>query len=232
MGCSGEAKREYGVQRVPAGFEKPGLRGAWDGAVWGGVESLEIACFRPESSGHRPRTRAKLLYDSGGIFGIFHVEDRYVRCVHSRYMDPVYKDSCVEFFVRPRADKGYFNFEFNCGGALLCSYITDPVRTPEGFREYVRLPEEDGKRVEIYHSMPSLVDPEIAGTVSWTLEFFIPFSLLEKYTGPAGEMPGARWSANFYKCGDDTSRPHWASWTPLDSLNFHLPHCFGILLFH
>lgn len=224
-------RKEYVVQRVRAGSGEPGMKGAWDGAAWGGVESLEIACFRPESSGHRPRTRAKLLYGSGGLFGIFHVEDRYVRCVHSRYMDPVYLDSCVEFFVRPRPDRGYFNFEFNCGGALLCSYITDPARTKEGFREYVRLPEEDGRRVAIHHSMPALIDTEIPEAVSWTLEFFLPFPLLEKYAGPLGEMPGARWGANFYKCGDGTSHPHWAAWSPVDSLNFHLPDCFGTLLF-
>ncbi|MBZ0155281.1 MAG: carbohydrate-binding family 9-like protein [Alphaproteobacteria bacterium] len=228
MGSTGETGREYVVQRARA---RPEMKGAWDGFAWNGVEFLEVACFRPESSVHRPRTRVKLLYDDDGLFGIFSVEDRYIRCVHSRYMDPVYRDSCVEFFVRSRADTGYFNFEFNCGGALLCSYITDPTRTSEGFREYAGIPERDGRQVEIYHSMPAFIDPEIAEAVSWTLEFFIPFSLLEKYTGPLGELPGTRWRANFYKCGDGTSHPHWAAWSPVDALNFHLPHCFGTLLF-
>jgi len=58
--------------------------------------------------------------------------------------DPVYKDSCVEFFVKPKPDKGYFNFEFIAVGTLLCSYITDPERTREGFREFVSVPEEEG----------------------------------------------------------------------------------------
>jgi hypothetical protein len=42
---------------------------------------------------------------------------------------------------------------------------------------------------------------------------------------------GNLWRANFYKCGDDTSHPHWAAWSPVDELNFHLPRCFGRLGF-
>ncbi|MDD3966848.1 MAG: carbohydrate-binding family 9-like protein [Candidatus Marinimicrobia bacterium] len=44
-------------------------------------------------------------------------------------------------------------------------------------------------------------------------------------------MPGSRWRANFYKCGDKTSHPHWGSWQALDILIFHQPESFGILEF-
>jgi len=43
-------------------------------------------------------------------------------------MDEVWKDSCVEFFIQPRPDAGYFNLEMNAGGAHLCCYIEDPAR--------------------------------------------------------------------------------------------------------
>ena len=39
------------------------------------------------------------------------------------------------------------------------------------------------------------------------------------------------WRGNLYKCGDRTSHPHWAAWSPVDELNFHLPRCFGTLRF-
>ena len=40
-------------------------------------------------------------------------------------------------------------------------------------------------------------------------------------------------SANFYKCGDDTTKPHYISWNPVKSINpdFHRPEHFGILNF-
>ena len=205
--------------------------GLWDGPAWSSANTLEIGNSRPEGSEHRPKTSARLLYSEEGIFGIFLVVDRYVRCVHTRYGEPVYKDSCVEFFVRPKPARGYFNFEFNCGGTLLCSYITNPERTPDGFVEYALIPEPEGRAVEVFHSLPAVVDPEIAGLTNWSLEFFIPFSLLEKYTGPTGDIGGQEWKANFYKCGDETSHPHWLSWKPLPQLNFHMPEYFGAVRF-
>jgi hypothetical protein len=210
---------------------RPELRGSWDGPAWMQADMLELAHFRPEGSRHRPKTFVKLLYNAEGIFGIFRVEDRYVRCVHTRYGDPIYKDSCVEFFVKPKADKGYFNFEFNCGGAFLCNYITNPDRTPGGFREFVRIPEEEGRHIIVDHSLPEIVEPEIKDGVTWTLEFFVPFGLIEKYIGEIGDVAGSQWKANLYKCGDETSHPHWASWQPVPKLNFHTPECFGAIRF-
>jgi len=33
---------------------------------------------------------------------------------------------------------------------------------------------------------------------------------------------------NFYKCAEDNSHPHWASWASMGGeLNFHLPDRFG-----
>lgn len=209
----------------------PGLNCMWDGPAWDLAETLELSHFRPEGSDHTPRTSVRLLYNDQGIYCMFRVEDRYIRCRHTGYIDPVYKDSCVEFFVQPKPDKGYFNFEFNCGGALLCSYILDPARVPGGFRDFAAIPEEQGKQVIIHHSLPRTVEPEIAGPVLWLLEAFIPFSLIEKYAGPTGRVRGQSWRANFYKCGDETSHPHWASWTELPERNFHLPGSFGSIRF-
>jgi len=211
---------------------RPEFKGLFDGSSWSSAETLELAHFRPEGSRHKPQTFAKLLYDESGLFGIFNVHDRYVRCIRTRYGDPVYKDSCVEFFVKPDTCKGYFNFEFNCGGAFLSSYIVNPERTSDGFREFYPIPEDDAEGVIVYHSLPKIVDPEIVEPVTWTLEFFIPFTVLEKYAGHIGHPSGRKWRANFFKCGDETSHPHWASWQPVPELNFHMPEYFGEILFN
>ncbi len=219
---------EYIVRRAAA---KEKLDGNWDGDAWRRAETGEIASFRPEGSGHRPRVLFRALYDDDGIRVMFRVEDRYVKSLVTEYNGMVCRDSCVEFFVRPLPDKGYFNFETNCGGALLCSYIEDPVRTKDGFLKFKRLPPEDGAKVGIYHSMPSVVPEEITEPVIWVNELFVPLALLEKYAGPLGPLPGQKWTANFYKCADGTSHPHWASWSPVKALNFHLPDCFGTIVF-
>ncbi|MFZ2040043.1 MAG: hypothetical protein WAV08_05075, partial [Desulfobacterales bacterium] len=73
--------------------QRPEIRASWDGAFWGAVPALAVAHFRPEGSGHRPPTHAKLVYCPAGLCGIFRVRDRFVRCLHTRFQDPVCKDS-------------------------------------------------------------------------------------------------------------------------------------------
>ena len=214
--------------RIRHAGARPDLSGDWAGAAWRQADTLDVAYFRPESSDHRPRTSARMLYASDGLYGIFRVEDRYVRCTHTGAMGQVWKDSCVEFFVQPRPGERYLNFEFNCGGSMFCSNI---VRAANGSETAERLSESQASQVKIYHSLPDRVDPEIDGPVEWRLEFFIPFALLEQSTGLLGCVPGQEWRANFYKCADQSSHPHWAAWSPVDELNFHLPRCFGSILF-
>lgn len=192
---------------------------------------VKISNFRREGSKHRPITYAKLFYSDEGLHGFFRIADNYVRCVNTELNSAVYKDSCVEFFVRPKQDGGYFNFEFNCGGAVSCSYITDSTRTAEDFKSALRLTGAELCLIKINHSMPRIVEPEIKKPTTWFLDFIVPFSIFEKYIGPPGTLSEQTWKANFYKCGDETSHPHWASWAPLTERNFHLPECFGTIAF-
>jgi hypothetical protein len=219
------------IYPVRSAKPRPGLQDRWEGAAWRHVPELSIAHFRPESSCHRPCTQVKLVADDQRIYGLFRVADRFVRCVHTGFQSAVYKDSCVEFFVQPHPERGYFNFEFNCGGAVRASYITDATRTADGFKAFERLSPEEGARIAVWASLPTIVSPEITEKTTWFLAFQIPLDLLSHYVGTLDRVEGALWRANFYKCGDETSHPHWAAWHPVDALNFHLPHCFGQLRF-
>ncbi len=218
----------YTVPKAPARLT---VAQGWDDAAWASAPPLDVAEFRHESSDHRPRTQARLQYGAAGLFGIFRVEDRYVRCVHRAFQDPVYQDSCVEIFLQPKPDRGYLNFEMGCGGALLASHVTDERRTPDGFAAFRRLTAEEGRQVLVRSSLAPVVDPEIDAPVDWELAFFVPTAVLEGCVGPVGPLAGQEWRGNLYKCGDGTSHPHWAAWSPVDALNFHLPRCFGALRF-
>ena len=226
---------EYAVRRVKT---RPGLSDPWDAPAWDGVDALEIDHFLPESSGHRPRTQARLLYDERNIYGLFRVEDRYVRCTRTAYGSDVYKDACVEFFMKPKPDRGYLNFEMNCGGALLASYIedstrvNDPARPDVKFEKYTPVSPSLASDVEIAGSLPRVVDPEVTEPLTWTLAFRIPFTVVEAYVGSLGEVAGQVWHANFNKCADACSHPHWATWAPIgDEANFHQPDKFAPLRF-
>lgn len=175
---------------------------------------------------------AKIGHSSAGLHLLFRVQDRFVRCVHTGFQAPVYKDSCAEFFVRPDGEGGYFNFEMNAGGSLLVTFIEDWTRTPEGFAKCTRLGAEWDAAIPRFHSLPERVDPERRRPTLWSLQYTIPWSLFETFRGMGRPETGACWSGNFYKCGDETSQPHWAAWSPVgETLNFHQPAAFGTLQF-
>ena len=226
--------------------ERPALDGNWDAPAWRHANTLRVERFMtaPGVSDHRPETQAKVMYTDDGLFVFFNVQDRYVVCRHTEFQSRVYQDSCAEFFVQPKAGKGYFNFEMNCGGALLVTYIEDATRTATGFVKFVKLPPEMDSLVKRYHSFtpatrhstldPLSASPEVAGPLEWRLEYFIPFSFFERYVGSLGKISGQTWRANFFKCADASSHPHWATWVPLDpdfAGGFHRPDKFGVLQF-
>ena len=228
----------YNIVKVSSA---PLLDAGWDSGGWKAAEAMEIAVVRPESSSHHPCVKLKLLYDDKSIYGLFKVEDRYVRSVRRGYQKDVCRDSCVEFFFSPQTDGGYFNLECNCGGTVHCYYIRDNSSAPPdapkqipplSFRDCTPLSEEDIARFSIYHSMPEIVEPEITDPVTWYLGFEIPLELVRKYAGDLGPVEGARWRGNAYKCADETSHPHWLSWAPLKEKRFHAPESFGTILFN
>lgn len=205
----------------------------WNSATWGRAQTLRLANVFSRSSDHLPDTRVRLLYNDEGIYGIFKVEDRYVRAVNCGNQASVCLDSCVEFFVRPAGGTGYLNFEMNCGGSLLCYHVRDYRRTPDGFADFTKLSNAQLDRVKRHACLPVRVEPEITEPTTWTMGFFIPAGLFESVYSHMAGMPwtGQSWHANFYKCADQTSHPHWISWRPIPELNFHRPDCFGELRF-
>jgi hypothetical protein len=210
----------------------PELRGLWPEGSWAEVPALEVAHFHPKSSDHRPHTQAKLQFDDRYLYVHFRVQDRYVRAVSRRFQDPVWADSCVELFARPREDRGYFNFEMSCGGVLLLYYIEDPARTTDGFVKYTKVDKEHLRGFKVYHSLPRRVDPEMPDPLDWSVEYRIPLGLFAAYLGSPPPTAGATWRGNLFKCAEACSHPHWASWAPIgEELNFHQPERFGELSF-
>jgi hypothetical protein len=153
-----------------------------------------------------------------------------VRCITNEINGPVWEDACVEFFFSPDTSypRRYFNLEINCGGTPLMHYNTIPG-------EDIRILEPgDIEKIEIAHSLPRKIDPEITEPVSWTVEYRIPLLMLEKYSAITPPGPGITWKGNFYKCAENSSNPHFMTWSFVDNPepDFHLPQFFGELRFN
>ncbi len=205
------------------------INAEWDKEPWRGMAAAELTNYMGDYPAHFPRVLFKAAYDDDAIYVIYQVHDRYVVAVTEDYQGSVYKDSCVEFFFTPGEDVsiGYFNLEMNCGGTALFQFQKEP-RT-----NIVKIARTDFDRITVAHSMPKIVQPEIADSLTWTLEYRIPFSIIKKYAPTVIPQPGVKWRANFYKCADESSHPHWLTWAPVEYArpNFHLPEYFGVLEF-
>ena len=199
----------------------------WDKSSWKNIRPLSLDQYMGEKPEHRPNTQVKMAYDDEAVYVIFRVEDRYVRSLMKEHQKGVCQDSCVEFFFTPGPDvaAGYFYLEMNCSGTMLFRF--------NGPNKVVAFQKDEYSAMSIAHSLPETVDPEIQTPVTWTLEYRLPFALLKKACPLALPGPGVTWRANFYKCADDSSHPHWLTWSPVDNPTpqFHMPKFFGVLNF-
>lgn len=216
----------YQVHRLT---DKLNIDGDWEKRQWQPVRDLSVGHFMGSRPRHFPEVRVRLQYDLQAIYVIFKVVDRYVRAIAQNYQDPVFHDSCVEFFFTPAADIncGYFNLEINCGGTALF-HFQEKANTA-----VKQVSESHFRQMTIAHSMPKIVSPEVTEAVVWTLEYRLPFDILANYVTKPAAKAGDRWRANFFKCADHSSHPHWLTWAPVDfpTPRFHLPQYFGTLLF-
>lgn len=215
------ARPSYTIRRVDAVF-RPGD----PAAPWPAVPPLAVGHYLWLSNDYRPAVEARLFWSPRFLHVRFRVEEKRVRVRFTKFQDPVWKDSCVEFFIDafPEMKKGYINFETNAAGTLLAAFGPDRShRTP--------LWPEDLAEFEALASIPGPVDGEY-GADAWTLEYIVPLSLFGKLYGQE-IRPGHRAAANFYKCGDDTEMPHYGAWSPVGTAapDFHRPEYFGEVVF-
>ena len=84
-------------------------------------------------------------------------------------------------------------------------------------------------RIKRYASAGNKPFREMEGLFSWELLVAIPFDLV----GLDGEHLPEAVAANFYKCADGSSLPHYLSWSPIpvEKPDFHRPEYFGELRF-
>ncbi len=215
----------------------------WAGEAWCSVPVMTIDQFLPESSNHQPLTELKLQHSERGIHGLFRAQDQYVQCVQSQFQDRVARDNCVEIYFMPKPERdpgpfphpSYINLEMSGNGTLLSYYIRDSERHLDAFKDFDPLSIQEGHEIEIESSLPAVVYPEIETKMEWFLEFFLPYSLLERFFGTLhseqSSLSSLSWACNAFKCTEDSSHPHWASWAPCSEFNFHRPEDFGSLVF-
>jgi len=217
---------KYIVKKASQSFKPDGN---WNKKQFAGVEAVRLNNFMGAKPAHFPQVEAKLAYDDNFLYVIFKVDDNYIKAVNTEYDSSVCRDSCVEFFFTPSTDieQGYFNAEINCCGTILLRH-----QKARG-AETVVVSKADAEKFEICSTFKGKVEPEITKPTQWLIEYKIPYEVLKKYAPVMNPSAGVQWRANFYKCADGTSKPHWLTWNKVElpQPDFHRPEFFGTLEF-
>lgn len=186
-------------------------------------EGFQIGYTPWKGFSYKPDVKVKCAWQSHGLFLKYYVNEECTRAIYTQPNEPVYKDSCVEFFVLFPGASGYYNFEFNAIGNILAAI--GPSRNNREF-----LPAEVIGNIDVLPSLGKDPFPEKSGKVYWELTVFLPVSVLSKHVSEFEKNIVLR--ANFYKCGDELSRPHYLCWSEIKTLapDFHRPEYFGELI--
>ena len=177
----------------------------------------------PDSYPAKPKVSFRIAHNGREIFLKFNVEEEYTMALVDQDQGRTWTDSCVEFFIA-FDDTGYYNFEFTCIGRCL-SHFNVPGKKSES------APPELMSYIKRLSSLGMETFPERKGDNKWSLTVVIPVESFFKHRLVSFNRLGA--TANFYKCGDDLTVPHFLSWNPIDwpKPNFHLPKFFGKVKF-
>jgi len=173
----------------------------------------------PEYS-YIPDVAFSIAHSGQSIFLKYYVNEIDTKAIYTEINDPVYKDSCVEFFISFDNGRHYYNFEFNIKGVCLAGFGEN-----RDAREL--LAPAIIKQIDTLTTYP--VSDHEAST--WELCLKIPVSVF--CHDNLQDLGNTSVSANFYKCGDDLTKPHFLAWNQIISTepNFHMPEYFGELHF-
>jgi len=176
-------------------------------------EMIKIDKINWENFPHMPDVKLCLAYCDQRLWLHYIVKDDFVRAACREDQEPVWQDSCVEFFVK-QGDI-YRNFEFNSLGVCLSASGLD-----RNSRE--RLDKESMEQILRFPSLTIESLPPESVPSNWSLTVAIPLGLI-------GLNPGSQFKANFYKCGDETKVPHYISWSAIatPAPDFHQPAFFA-----
>ncbi len=156
-----------------------------------------------------------------GIYARLYSFENDIRCECVGRDEPVYTDSCLEFFIMPLSDdKRYMNFEVNPKGVYL-SQIGECRENRKFIKEVTDL---EPKITPFF-----LNENE---KTAWGYEIFLPDEFISAVYGKDFVTDEAEVKGNFYKCADLSVHPHYGAYFPVSSekLGFHNPDCFGKII--
>ncbi len=173
---------------------------------------------------YRPEVSFSIGYTNHEVLVKYYVTEEYFKAEKTESNQMVFEDSCVEFFVLPADNGVYYNFEFNGIGTCLLGSGTGREGRNRAAPEVI-------SKIRRKGSAGKKAVKERKGEFSWTITMAIPLNVFFRHK--ITDLKGKTFRANFYKCGDKLSVPHYLTWNPVgtEKPDFHQPGYFGSVKF-
>lgn len=183
---------------------------------WEKVPKANIDCYQWESEQkYRPQNSFQMcMVKNKGIYVRMKTDETVIRIACRRRDEPVYEDSCLEFFFKPFEERSeYINIEVNAYGAYLSQFGS-------------------GKENRVFIKSLTEEAPQVKSQITdngWQTEIFVPCNLFKDLYGLEFAADEGDYYGNFYKCGDKTEVYHYGSFAPMSQLppGFHNPDLFA-----
>jgi hypothetical protein len=186
------------------------------------VEKYKIDNLLWSETGYFPSVNFAIAHLDDSIALKYWVKERHTKAIYKTANDPVYEDSCVEFFIGFGDDDHYYNLEFNAIGTALAGF---------GINRHGRVAIANDK-VSLIKALSNINWADDSnGFNTWELTLQVPFGVFINHD--IKSLNGVNGKANFFKCGDELPEPHFISWSNIDSSvpDFHLSQFFGAIKF-
>ena len=164
------------------------------------------------------KMKTQICYDAEGLHVHLRAWEKDIRAELTEPMSMVCEDSCMEFFFRPvEGDLRYFNLEINPNGQM---YIGFGPNMPKLVR--LALQDEDTLLQKKWNYTED----------GWEVFYTFPAEVIRVFFPGYELKSGMKIYANSYKCGDETVKPHFIAWNPIDVVvpSFHEPEHFGLMI--
>jgi hypothetical protein len=175
-------------------------------------------------TGEFQQIRFKIAHNNHNIYLHYDVIEPEIIATYLKHNTPVYKDSCIEFFIALEEDTNYYNFEFNALGSCLLAWGPDRYN-----RQLL-----DIKIIDLIKVKTKIKRINQNGLTMFNWKIFIIIPLSTFSFNNIKSLKNIKARANFYKCGNNLSKPHYITWNNIESKkpDFHLKSYFGDIKFN
>ncbi len=214
---------EYAIKAVN---EKFTIDGKLSEKAWQRAPSLELLFPWDSQTGAKQRTTVKLLRDQTYLYVGYECSDTDLTAQLLNHDDPVYKDDCVEIFIKPsEKTDSYIGLEMNARGVLYDYFYPFP-----------------GKNEREFNLDGVLLKTNLRGTLNqsddkdqgWSLELAIPWQSLSKLAERMPPTANESWRVQINRWDGTEPDRRLSMWchSGMKRPSPHNPERFGTLKFN